>query len=395
MTRIGRFGGWSVVFLAVLSFLVLSPGIPWAAEADRQQVLKEAEQEERRILAELEELEHNLSSLEDRLVETESGVEVIQEDLTKGGQELQKLEASLAKSKKHLSRRLRAVYRLKDDGVLPILLQAESVSDLTKRYRYLTLIMKQDREALEDYARQSETLAAHQHQLEGDRSQLLALRDDLRSEKQQLLSVRRKKTALLMKVHQKKELYLAMIRAEEESRQQLIKEVILVPEKKHANASPPQAEPAGEEEVQPSAPREWPDFAGLKGKIPRPVAGRVVSRFGGRKGAFDTYTNRQGWLFMVSPGAEIKAVLDGEVLYSGWMRGYGNIIIVHHGQRYYTLTGGLPGLKHQAGQWVRQGETLGRVPKGGGSTKKEIYFEIRHGGQALDPAAWMSRKTLT
>ena len=97
-------------------------------------------------------------------------------------------------------------------------------------------------------------------------------------------------------------------------------------------------------------------------------------------------------MFAVSAGDDVRAVMPGEVLYIGWMKGYGNIIILNHGRRYYTLTGGLSGIRYKTGDWVKRGDILGLAPKSGEGEKKEIYFEIRHGGQALNPAGWLGSK---
>ena len=204
-----------------------------------------------------------------------------------------------------------------------------------------------------------------------------------------------------MQVHQQKELYLALARRREESREKLIKEVIVKPWE--TGSSRPETAAAGSgneaaaERPVPGAgsdakpQRIWPDVKELKGRIPRPVEGKIVGRFGRAKGPFNTYINRQGVVFQAKAGSEVRAVLAGEVIHSGWQNGYGNIIIIDHGQRYYTLIGGMAGLRHQAGQWVEQGQKVGIVPKGGVSEKKDIYFEIRYRGRALNPVPWLGK----
>ena len=130
----------------------------------------------------------------------------------------------------------------------------------------------------------------------------------------------------------------------------------------------------------------------MKGRIPRPVPGNIVSGFGPNQGPFNTSIVKHGVTFRTKAGVDVRAVLDGEVIYTGWLKGYGNIIIINHGRRYYTLTGGLSGITVKAGEWVRQGDALGGAPKAGSLDKKDIYFEIRHGGKALDPAPWLGKE---
>jgi len=163
----------------------------------------------------------------------------------------------------------------------------------------------------------------------------------------------------------------------------LIREVFIRPE------SDGRAGPGSQAET---PDRKWPDFAGLKGRIPRPVPGGITGSFGQTPGPFDTYTTRHGVVFETKAGTSVKTVLDGRVIFTGWLKGYGNIIIINHGHRYYTLTGGLSGLRHGAGQWVSRGEILGVTPKGSHFKKKDIYFEIRHRGRALNPSLWLGDK---
>jgi septal ring factor EnvC (AmiA/AmiB activator) len=304
-----------------------------------------------------------------------------QKRLDRNDREIQSLEKEISGLKKYLAARLRALYRLRDGGMLQVLLESESLSEMLDRYRYLSLILKRDRRAIDEYGQRTIQLQARREQVKAEQSRLYDLRVDLSREKDELESARRKKTLLLMEVHQKKELYLRLIKSREESRQRLIKEVIIEPREKKA---PPKEKT-----------KKWPDFPKLKGKIPRPAAGKITGRFGRQPGPFDTQIIRHGLIFSVSPDIPVKAVLDGEVMYVGWMKGYGNIIILDHGQRYYTLTGGLAGIRFKPGDWVRQGETLGFAPKGGQKDKKEIYFEIRHRGQALDPKPWLGSKPVT
>lgn len=352
-------------------------------DGDELQKIKATEQEERRILADLEDIEKQIDQTEDRLARIERDIGVIEGRLEQGSREIQTLQGRLNQLEKYLRARLRAIYRLKDGGLLPILLKADSLSDVVYRYRSLSLILDRDARAMREFGQRQSELQSGQERLKTDRSSLYQLKVDIGAEKEKLLAARHKKTTLLMEIHQRKELYLALQRNREESRQRLLKEVIIRPDDRPD--PPPPA--TGQEPA-----KAWPDFAALKGKLSRPVAGRVIGRFGPNAGPFNTVIIRHGLVFGAPPGSEVQAVVDGRVLYIGWMQGYGNLIIIDHGQRYYTLTGGLSGLRHEVGQWVRKGEILGVVPKGSQVDEKDIYFEIRHRGQAMNPAPWLGNE---
>ncbi len=344
--------------------------------------IEAAEQEERRLLTELESIEKKIDRSADRLARIEGDIAAVESRLSRVGGEMKVLQRRIGELEKYLGARLRAVYKLRDGGLLQVLLKAESVPDMLHRYEYLSMILRRDTEALREYGQRRNDLDLGVAQLKGDRQQLYQLKLDVAAEKEKLVDARHEKTAVLIKVHQRKEVYLALLRQREESRQRLLKEVIISPGDE-ADEKPAQVE---DKDV------DWPDFAGLKGRIPRPAPGEIVGRFGSNPGPFNTTLLRHGLVFAVAPGVPVRAVLAGRVIYTGWMQGYGNIIIIDHGHRYYTLTGGVSGLRHKTGVWIKQGEVLGVVPKGSQLNKKDIYFEIRHRGQAMDPAPWLGEK---
>lgn len=358
-------------------------------KAEELNQLKAAEQEEREILAQLDSAERQMVDLEDRLALIDREAAQVRRQLTEGDNEIKEAEKQIKSLKKYLIRRLRAMYRFRERDLLQVLLDSDSLAEMLQRFRYLSIIMHSDQTALSQFGQQMAEVKTRQARLKAEQSRLYQLRLDYSRQKEKLDVVRRQKTNLLMRVHQRKELYQALLNSREESRQRLIKEVIIEPLDKSG------APAASDTKTRPAeSPRKWPDFSALRGRLARPLQGELSGRFGKTSGPFNTFYTRHGWVFRAEAGVEVKAILEGEVLYIGWIRGIGNIIILNHGRRYYTLSGGLVGIRPKAGDWVRQGQILGVVPESGQEEKKEIYFEIRQGGQALDPAAWLSEKTV-
>ncbi|MEW6264393.1 MAG: peptidoglycan DD-metalloendopeptidase family protein [Thermodesulfobacteriota bacterium] len=382
---------WGLGIL-LLGFILVGPPLTFAArdKSEELEALQAAEQEERRILKELDGLERQIGGIEDRLAAIEREIVQTGRRLNQGDKDIRDLDRRIGELKKYLRRRLKAIYRLPDSGLLQVMLEADSLPDLIKRYRYLSLILARDEMTLTEFSQKTGEVKVRQAALKAEQSRLYQFRLEVAAQRDKLDEARRKKTGLLMQVHQRKELYIALLKAREESQEKLIKEVIIEPIDREQRISADRAPaPAPKPET---AGRKWPDFPALKGRLPRPVPGEIAGRFGKSTGPFNVTYTRTGVIFLASPGGEVKAVLEGEVIYVGWLRGYGNIVIINHGQRYYTLIGGLAGPRPKPGDWVRQGESLGQAPQAGGEDKKEIYFEIRHGGQALDPAAWLGDK---
>lgn len=129
------------------------------------------------------------------------------------------------------------------------------------------------------------------------------------------------------------------------------------------------------------------DVQGQKGRLPLPLAGPVRQAFGQtRAGGM----NWQGWLIGAEPGSEVRAVAYGRVAFADWLRGYGLIIIIDHGNGFMSLYGHNETLLQEAGDWVEPGETISIVGANP-AIGQGLYFELRKEGKALDPAAWIAR----
>jgi septal ring factor EnvC (AmiA/AmiB activator) len=131
-------------------------------------------------------------------------------------------------------------------------------------------------------------------------------------------------------------------------------------------------------------------LAALRGRMSWPAEGKVVGEYGAQvHPRFGTKTFRNGIDIEVAEGTDIKAVYPGHVVYTGWFRGYGNLIIVDHGGEYYTLYAHAADIKVTEGDDVRQGQAIGTVGDTGSLQGPRLYFEVRHQGKPQDPAQWL------
>jgi septal ring factor EnvC (AmiA/AmiB activator) len=128
-------------------------------------------------------------------------------------------------------------------------------------------------------------------------------------------------------------------------------------------------------------------IAGQKGKLPMPLNGQVIHAFGQPRAAGMRW---QGWLIKAQTGAEARAVAYGRVAFADWLRGYGLMMIIDHGQGFLSLYGHNESLLAEVGAWVEPGEVVSIVGSNPGSDQG-LYFELRKNGKALDPAAWIAR----
>lgn len=127
-------------------------------------------------------------------------------------------------------------------------------------------------------------------------------------------------------------------------------------------------------------------LAKSKGKLTRPASGKIQQLFGKRRQGLVRW---KGIVINSSEGSPVRAVQDGKVLYADWLKGFGLVTIVDHGEGYMTVYGRNQALLKQAGDSVLQGETIGLVGSSGGQASPGLYFEIRHKGKALNPKSWL------
>jgi septal ring factor EnvC (AmiA/AmiB activator) len=142
-----------------------------------------------------------------------------------------------------------------------------------------------------------------------------------------------------------------------------------------------------------SAPKEYSvrePFRAFKGLLKMPVKGKVISLFGKFKNTrFKVLNFRSGIEIQTERGEPIRAVYGGKILYADWFKGYGNMIIVDHGDNYYTVYAHIEETFKTAGDVVEAGEVVATAGDTGSINGPKLYFEVRHHGKPLDPMQWL------
>jgi len=134
-------------------------------------------------------------------------------------------------------------------------------------------------------------------------------------------------------------------------------------------------------------------FGNLRGRLPWPAEGRIVTTFGAQvHPRFGTRTFRNGVDIEAAEGTDVAAVYAGHVIYTGWFKGYGNLIIVDHGNEYYTLYAHIAEIEAKEGEDVRQGQRIGTVGDTASLAGPRLYFEVRYQGKPQDPAEWLRQR---
>jgi septal ring factor EnvC (AmiA/AmiB activator) len=130
-------------------------------------------------------------------------------------------------------------------------------------------------------------------------------------------------------------------------------------------------------------------FKTRKGKLPWPSKGRVAASFGSAR-----VVGKLRWdgvLIAAPEGREVRAIHHGRVAFADWLRGFGLLLIIDHGEGYMSLYGHNQSLFKETGEWVEPGEVVAQVGNSGGRNEPGVYFGIRHNGEAEDPKRWCKR----
>jgi murein hydrolase activator len=248
--------------------------------------------------------------------------------------------------------------------------------------RHLASLAALDARLIQEYRGTSERLADRKSREEAQQRELASLHDEAKQEQAEVDRDAAKRRVILARVRDERAYHERIVGELTEAAQRLeafIRE-LQAKQRKLAKVPPPKG---GIE-----APAVG--FGNLRGRLPWPTEGRIVTGFGAQvHPRFGTRTFRNGVDIEAAVGREVAAVHAGHVVYTGWFKGYGNLIIVDHGNEYYTLYAHIAGIEAKEGEDVRQGQRIGTVGETGSLAGPRLYFEVRYQGRPLDPEQWL------
>ncbi len=346
----------------------------------------EARKREAGLLAELETIDKRLNEKRRQVAALDARVKKAQADISELQGDIARLQAQRAGQEDALGRRLRALYKLQaQGGVLPVLLSGDDPVVQAVQLRHLTTLATVDARLIREYRVTSEGLADRKERFEGRRQELSALRAEAEGERAEADREAAKRRVLLARVRDERAYHDRMVGELSEATRRLEAFIKELQEKQRrlSKIPPPQRPRPGE--TTPSV-----GFGALRGRLLWPADGRVVGEYGPQVNPrFGTKTFRNGIDIEAVEGTAIMAVYPGHVVFTGWFRGYGNLIIVDHGNEYYTLYAHAADVKVAEGEDVKQGQAIGTVGDTGSLQGPRLYFEVRYEGKPQDPAQWL------
>jgi len=355
---------------------------------EERQKAADARKREAGVLSELEGIDRRLSDKRQQVVALDTRLRRAQADVGELQGEIGRLQSRRSGQEDVLGRRLRALYKLQvQGGVLPIVLSGADPVEQAVQLRHLTTLASVDARLIREYRVTSEVLADRKSRVEARGREMASLRSEADQERAEFDQEAAKRRALLAKVQSERAYHDRMVGELSEATRRLEAFIRDLQEKQRRAVAkvPPPSRPA-----RPAPGDAGPGFASLRGRLAWPADGRVVAEYGPQVNPrFGTKTFRNGIDIEAGEGSNIAAVFPGQVVYTGWFRGYGNLIIVDHGGEYYTVYAHAADIRVTEGDEVKQGQIIGTVGDTGSLQGPRLYFEVRHEGKPQDPTQWL------
>jgi septal ring factor EnvC (AmiA/AmiB activator) len=342
------------------------------AIAERRERVTRFEREELGLFDAIEAADVAARQLAAALVRAEKDAGGAEREALQREAELTDVKTRLARTREVIARRAVALYKAGELGPVAVVFSAGSLRDRIARIQALQLLLDHDQRLLARFTQERNELA---------RARVAADRAGVqRSEAQAALLARRSEAEEERRARRQ---LLEEVRRSRARERALLNELESAARELEAKLAGLAATPAG------PRPGAVP-FASLAGSLAPPVPGRVLRDFGRVLDAeYRTETFRKGVDFAAERGEPVYAVAAGEVRFAGWFAGYGRMVILDHGDGYFTVSGHLDELGVAVGDVLASGDPIGRAGETGSLTGPRLYFEIRQGAEALDPAGWL------
>ncbi|MES2638230.1 MAG: peptidoglycan DD-metalloendopeptidase family protein [Myxococcota bacterium] len=333
-------------------------------------------QDRPQILADLEAIELQMVSLQGQVDALDARAATVEAERATHQGALDVAEAALATRRVGIAQRLRTFYRLKRRGFARLLFDAESPPELRRRVHYLLAVVREDESLARAFVDGLAERRATAARLDADKAALASVQLDVRARLDALEAERRRRTALVRDIQKRPELAARVVRERGDAA------IALAASMASAEATAPavQGDAAG--------------FRADRGRLPSPVNGAVVRRFGPYVDpASGASATNLGMDFGAPMGTPFRAVADGVVTRSAYLRGYGQMVMLQHGA-YTTLYAHANGLRVAQGQAVKKGDVLGLVGNTGLAEAEDarLHFEVRYNNTPQDPDEWLGAR---
>lgn len=321
------------------------------------------------VLKTLSAIEKELNEKEKELRNYNWNVGINKKKIKRLTQNIAQAEQAMAKQKEWMGKRLRTIYKEGNYYPIKLLFSADNMIEFVQRVKFMEIVAAYDASLFKEYDEKLLNWKIQKTTLENARNDLIRLQKAAISKSAE---IKQKKEARLKFLHRLRKEKSMSIRARKELAEasENLNQIILKLEKKLE---------LGQDL----------NFADQRGHLSLPVPGTVINSFGEKRDKqYDSYIVYNGINIKTKKGTPVRAIYEGQVLYSGFLEGYGNLIIIGHGDKYHSLYGHLEEKIATIGKRVRKGQIIGLSGDKGSLFGETLYFELRHMGQAIEPTGW-------
>jgi septal ring factor EnvC (AmiA/AmiB activator) len=353
---------------------------------DEKRKAAEARARETSLLAELDQVEQQMVDKHKQIAKLDTRIARTLTEVTGLRGEVQGLQRQRASQEQALSRRLRAMYKMHaQGGALPLLLSGDDPVARAVAVRHLASLATLDARLIQEYRGTTDRLDDRRRREETRQRELADLKSDAQREQAEADRDAVKRRSLLVRVRDERAYHERMVGELTEAARRLEAFIgdLQAKQRRLARVPPPKGG-----SLPPGV-----GFGNLRGRLPWPTEGRIIAAFGAQvHPRFGTRTFRNGVDIEANEGRDVAAVYGGHVIYTGWFKGYGNLIILDHDNEYYTLYAHMAEIGVREGDDVRQGQRLGTVGDTGSLEGPRLYFEVRYQGKPQDPEQWLRQR---
>lgn len=299
-------------------------------------------------------------------------LEINKKNINKLTERIAESEKKVYSQEKILGSRLRTIYKEGDLFAFKLLFSSEDFSDLLRRSKYMNSILVYDKLIFDSYERSVVDFNNKKIALLEAKAKISSYKKIAIVKTNEIRVEKNKKKKFLVKLVKEKKNNNLLIKELEKSSKKLNQLISRLENKINYG--------------------EGLDIIDKKGSLLPPVKGKFLNKFGrGRDEKYNSDIIYNGVAMQVKKGSPVRSIFDGTVLYTGILDGYGNIIIIGHGENYHSLYGYLDEIISNVGKTVRSGQIIGRSGETGSVRGEALYFEMRYKGKPIEPTAWLSQ----
>lgn len=281
----------------------------------------------------------------------------------------------LARQKEWLKRKLIVMHKFGRSGdMLVLLMSAGDISQMMRVWKYLENITLYENRVLGDYRETLKKFTEKFERLMVLKAELKTGTDKVKTKEQELADQKESKVLILSSVRNEKVSHQRMLAELKEASKRLLDLI-----QKSSRTDTYTGSGAG--------------LMRLKGKLPWPVEGKIAVPYGTQRDLqFSTPVFRNGVHIKASANSDARSVYEGKVIFAEWFAGFGQLVIINHGNGYHTLYGNLSEIFSHVGDIIGGNQVIGKVGTSGILNAPGLYFEIRYKGKPLDPAQWLKHR---